>query len=196
MKRIVLASASERRSRILSDCGMEHDIVISDVDEIMDGTLHISDIVKVNAEKKVEAIKDRCLNSIVIGADTLVAHGNDIIGKPSDADEARSILEKFSGSTVEVYTGICVLDVDTVRKVIGSDKSIIYVDTIDNDNIELLFRLLGPYDKAGGFSIEGVGSMLFDNIEGSYFNILGLSMMKLKKMFKDIDLNILDYINN
>lgn len=196
MKRIVLASASARRARILLDCGIDHDIVISGIEEIMDKKQHVSEIVKVNAEKKAEEVKGKCLNSIIISADTLVAHETDIIGKPTDADEARFILEKFSGSTVEVYTGMCVLDVDNDRKIVDVDKSIIYVDTINFDNIEHLFSLLGPYDKAGGFSIEGVGSMLFDNIEGSYFNILGLSMMKLKKMFDEIGLNLLDYIKN
>ncbi len=194
MKRIVLASASVRRSRILSDCGIEHDVIVSNADEIADKNMHVADIVKKNAERKAEAVALVCGDAVVIGADTLVAHGERVIGKPQDADEARFILESFSGAEVEVYTGMCVCDTGTDKKIVDVDKSVIYVDPISPENVERLFRLLGPYDKAGGFSIEGVGSMLFDNIEGSYFNILGLSMMKLKRMFSGIGMDILDYI--
>jgi septum formation protein len=65
----------------------------------------------------------------------------------------------------------------------------------ENALFKKYFKLLGPYDKAGGFSIEGVGSLIFDNISGSYFNILGLPMIKLSKLFSEIGLDVLDFIN-
>ncbi len=196
MKKIVLASASSRRSSILSECGIGHEVVISKVEEIKGEGLNISDIVKINSEKKTEAVKGICPGSVIIGADTLVAHGKDIIGKPSHEEEARDILENFSGGKIEVYTGICLLDTVSGRETSDVDKSVIKVDVIEKEDLNKLFGLFGSYDKAGGFSIEGPGAMLFDNIKGSYFNILGLSMMKLKRMFKAIGLNILDYVNN
>jgi septum formation protein len=196
MKKIVLASASARRDRILSDCGINHDVIISDAEEMKNKEFHVSGLVRINAENKAEKVKKSCPDSIIISADTLVAHEEDIIGKPSDEDEAMCLLKKFSGGTIEVYTGICVLDTGNGNKTIDHDKSVIWMDLPDPEDIERFFRLLGPYDKAGGFSIEGAGAMLFDNIEGSYFNILGLPVMKLKKMFKQIGLNILDYMNN
>ena len=196
MKEIILASASKRRSRILSDCGIKHRVVISDAEEIMDKSMNVPDIVKANADLKAEKVKKAYSLSVIIAADTLVAHGDRIIGKPSDEDEARHILESFSGGKVDVFTGICGVDTETGNKALDADKSGIYVDPIDRDKLDRLFDLLGPYDKAGGFSIEGVGSMLFDNIEGSYFNILGLSMMKLKRMFAEVGLDILDFIDS
>ena len=194
MKRIVLASASERRSRILNDCGIRHEVIISEYPEEHPKGEKIWDIVAHNSMKKAEAVASKTENAVVIGADTLVAHGDDVIGKPQDETAAKELLEKFSGSRIEVYTGICVIDTISKEKACGIEKSDIFVKNISEKEIERYFGLLGPYDKAGGFSIEGVGAIRFDDIRGSYFNILGLPMGELSKLFKDIDLEISDYI--
>jgi len=80
------------------------------------------------------------------------------------------------------------------KKASGYDKSDISVRPISDAEAEKYFRLLGPYDKAGGFSIEGVGSLIFDDIRGSYFNILGLPMIKLAELFRETGFDILDFI--
>lgn len=194
MKDIVLASASKRRSRILSECGIEHKVVVSYAEESADTGKEVHRIVVDNAAKKAETVALDVPRSIVIGSDTLVAHGNDILGKPKDEAVAQEMLKKFSGSNVEVYTGLCVIDAETGKKASGYDKSGLIVASLKEEEVEKFFRLLGPYDKAGGFSIEGVGSLIFDNITGSYFNILGLPMIKLRELFMEIDIDILDYI--
>ena len=73
-------------------------------------------------------------------------------------------------------------------------KTSLYIKEIVPKDIAKYFRLLGPYDKAGGFSIEGVGSIIFDDIRGSYFNVLGLPMGKLQELFRDIGLDLLDFV--
>jgi len=195
MKDIILASASKRRSQILTSCGITHIVVPSKVKELVRGDRHVSETVLKNAEKKAEAVASSSGPAVVIGADTLVAHGEDIIGKPKDEGEARMILSKFSGGDIEVYTGICVIDVETGKRASGTDCSEVRVEALDEKKVEKYFSLLGPYDKAGGFSIEGVGSMIFDDIKGSYFNILGLSMIKLKELFSEASLDILDFVD-
>ncbi|MGB2631102.1 MAG: Maf family protein [Candidatus Omnitrophota bacterium] len=194
MREIVLASASKRRSQILSSCGIPHKISISGAEEILDEKKAVHEIVEENARVKAETIASGAEDSIVIGADTLVAHDEDILGKPGDEDAARNMLKRFSGTDVEVYTGLCVIDTSTGRKAAGFEKSSLEVASLTDEEVERYFLLLGPYDKAGGFSIEGIGALLFDSIKGSYFNILGLPMMKLRELFGEIGLDILDYV--
>jgi septum formation protein len=195
MKEIILASASKRRSEILTACGIKHKIIASNIEELSSQDMPISKIVRSNAEAKAKAIMPQCnKKAIILSADTLVAHGKDIIGKPADENSAREMLERFSGNYIEVYTGICIIDNATGRIVSDVDVSEISVAPITKEEAERYFHLLGPYDKAGGFSIEGVGSMLFDEIRGSYFNILGLSMMKIRQLFSGLGLDILDFI--
>jgi septum formation protein len=194
MKRIVLASASERRSRILSECGIKHTVAVSGAAEDHLTGAHVSEIVVANALRKAEVVAADLPGSLVIGADTLVVHGEEIIGKPEDEEAARNMLEQFSGQKLEVYTGLCVMAQGADKKASGYDKSDISVRPISDAEAEKYFRLLGPYDKAGGFSIEGVGSLIFDDIRGSYFNILGLPMIKLAELFRETGFDILDFI--
>ncbi|MDP8299400.1 MAG: Maf family protein [Candidatus Tantalella remota] len=194
MKSIILASASERRSRILIECGIKHEVRVSNADENAGGDKSVYNIVVENASKKADVIVKDCKKSIVIGADTMVLHGETIIGKPADENEARGMLKEFSGTGIEVYTGLCVVDADGKRKVCGYDKSSLVVAALSEKDVDKYFKLLGPYDKAGGFSIEGVGSLIFDNIRGSYFNILGLPMMKLAELFHELGEDIAGYI--
>ncbi len=192
MKKIILASVSERRSQILTSCGVKHVVIGSNIEELKSGS--VSEVVRVNAEKKAEKAVQDSGEAVIIGADTLVAHGEDIIGKPQDENAAKDLLKRFSGSDIEVYTGLCVIDTSSGKKASGVDMSEITVVSMTEEKIENYFKLLAPYDKAGGFSIEGVGSLLFDNIKGSYFNILGLPMIKLNELFKEIGLNLLEFL--
>ena len=194
MKEIILASASRRRSEILSSCGVSHRIVVSGAEESLDEAKPASETVQINALSKAEIVAVDAGESVVIGADTLVVHGENIIGKPLGEDAAREMLKRFSGSSLEVYTGLCVIDISTGKRAVGVEKSSLRVVPLAEEDIERYFRLLAPYDKAGGFSIEGVGALLFDNITGSYFNILGLPLRKLQELFEEIGLDLLDYI--
>ncbi len=197
MRRIVLASASSRRSEILASCGIVHVVAPSKIEEIPGGERPISEVVELNAAKKAETAAEARGGSgdIVIGADTLVMCKDVVVGKPEDAEEAKAMLRAFSGRSIFVHTGICVIDTSSGRKAAGVDKSEITVTCLTEGDADKFFPLLGPYDKAGGFSIEGVGAMLFDHISGSYFNILGLSLVKLKELFKSVGLDILDFID-
>lgn len=194
MKRIILASASKRRSKILTECGIPHEVVVTGVEEKMDEDKELYNIVIDNASRKVDSLADKERNAVIIGADTLVMHDEDILGKPSGENAARKMLKKFSGQSIDVYTGLCVVDTQEDKKACGYEKSSLVVASLSDEEIEKYFKLLGPYDKAGGFSIEGVGSLIFDNIRGSYFNILGLPMMKLAGLFREVALDISSFI--
>lgn len=194
MQEIILASASERRSRILSECGIAHKVVLSGSEEKRPCKKHVSEIVMFNACLKAESVARVFKQSIIIGADTLVEAGEDVIGKPGDAVQAKKMLQNFSGKRIKVYTGLSVVNPVLDKKSSGFEKTDIVVACLTDDQVERYFGLLGPYDKAGGFSIEGAGALIFDNIKGSYFNVLGLPMMLLRNLFEEINLDIAEFV--
>ena len=192
-KMIVLASASLRRSMILTSCGIRHKAHTTHVTEVHDQRHSVRWNVLCNAKLKASACSKRYKNSVIIGADTLVVLDKRLIGKPHNAKEAKRLLKAFSGKKLEVVTGLCLLNSLTGKSASGTEKSLLYAEKLLPGNIDRWFNALKPYDKAGGFSIEGIGSLIYDRIRGSYFNILGLPMIRLKQLFTEIGLDILDY---
>jgi septum formation protein len=190
---IILASLSKRRSSILDSCGIKHRVAPSGVHENMKGKSP-SRLVMANARLKAGEVAGKIKTGYVIGADTVVFFQKEIIGKPSGMDHAKSMLKRMSGKNIAVYTGLCVIDARTGKKVLDYDRSTVKVKRIKKNDVMKYFRLLGPYDKAGGFSIEGAGSFIFDDIKGSYFNILGLPPVKLKAMFEKLGVDLLKVI--
>jgi septum formation protein len=190
--KIILASGSKRRSRILKECGIRHRVVVSGADEVMDPAKGVAYNAVTNACRKAEAVSGRVKRGFVIGADTLVLLGKRLIGKPKDEREAKKLLRDFSGKKILVCTGLCVIDAVSGKTSKGSVVSAIRVRKIKAGKINLFLRALAPYDKAGGFSIEGAGSIVFDDVEGSFYNILGLPMNALYDLFKKVGLDLLD----
>jgi len=189
--KIILASASKRRSKILKECGIAHRVVISNVPEKIDHKRGAKFNVLHNARLKAEKIADRYRQGFIVGADTVVLLGKRMIGKPKTRKEARSLLEVFSGKTITVYTGLCVIDVKKGKSASGIDVSKVRVKMLSRKEIDKFVKIAGPHDKAGGFSIEGPGAFIFDNIDGSFYNILGLPMMKLDELFKKLGVGLL-----
>jgi len=194
MKKIILASKSKRRSAILKSCKIPHIVIPSGIREIHRDTKKPGALVVLNAKIKAEAVARKIKRGIIIGVDTLVLFRNRLAGKPRTKSEAKEMLKIFSGSRIVVYSGIFVIDLDSSKESSGFDKTFLYIKEIPQRDLDKYFRLLGPYDKAGGFSIQGVGSIVFDDIRGSYFNVLGLPMMKLQELFHDIGLDLLDFV--
>lgn len=191
---IVLASGSKRRREILASCGIKYRVVVSGVKEIVH-CKSPSLTAMFNARLKAEAVSKRMKSGYVIGADTVVLLNKKIIGKPRDAKHAKQMLKAMSGKSISVWTGLCVINVKTGQKVLDYEKSIVKVKRIKPEELNKYFKQLGPYDKAGGFSIEGIGSIIFDNIKGSYFNILGLPMGLLNDILKRFGIDLVDIID-
>ncbi len=188
---IILASASKRRSKILKECGIPHNVVISNVPEKMDHKKGARFNVRYNARAKAEKIAARYRQGFIIGADTVVLLGKRLIGKPKTRKEAISFLNAFSAKTILVYTGLCVIDAKRGRSASGVEVSKVRVKRLSRKKIDKFVKIAGPHDKAGGFSIEGPGTFIFDNIEGSFYNILGLPMMKLYGLFEELGVDLL-----
>ncbi|MDD5610078.1 MAG: Maf family protein [Candidatus Omnitrophica bacterium] len=193
--KLILASASKRRAEILRSCGIKFEAMPSRIKEKFHHRLHPKELVLHNARIKAKAIAQKSKRGIILGCDTLVLFKSRPIGKPKNKEEAAKILKNFSGNKLFVYTGMYLLDLGRKKQSSAVAKTELKVKKIVGDELNRYLSLLGPYDKAGGFSIEGVGSMLFDELKGSYFNVLGLPMNTLAELFKKLDLNILDFIN-
>ena len=204
--KIILASASKRRSKILKECGIAHRVVVSNVPEKMDHKRGARFNVLHNARVKAEAIADKYRSGFIVGADTVVllgpsfkrnrkayplGLGKRVIGKPKTKKEAKLLLKAFSGKTIVVYTGLCVIDAKKGKSASGIDVSKVRVRRLSRKEIDRFVKISGPHDKAGGFSIEGSGAFIFDNIDGSFYNILGLPMMKLDQLFKKLGVGLL-----
>lgn len=192
--KIILASSSKRRRQILASCGIAHKVVPSNAVEYTGVSKLPEQVAMINARIKAGKVAKKIRSGYVIGADTVVLLGKKIIGKPGNASHARKMLKEFSGRTIAVYTGLCVIDVKKEDLISDYEKSLVTVKKFKTREIPAYFKLLAPYDKAGGFSIEGVGSFIFDDIKGSYFNVLGLPTAKLKEMFERLGVDILKEI--
>jgi len=190
-RRIILASASKRRSAILKECGIAHTVAVSRVAERMDHKKGVRFSVLKNARAKAEKVAAKYRAGFIIGADTLVLLGKRLIGKPRTRKEARALLKAFSGRTILVYTGLYVINARTGRAEAAVDVSKVRVRRLPRKRIDEFVKIAGPHDKAGGFSIEGPGAFIFDNIEGSFYNVLGLPLMKLELAFRKLGAGVL-----
>lgn len=193
-KELILASKSKRRHQILESCSIRHRVVASNAREISHDRIHSAKLVIKNAERKARAVAGRIKKGVILGVDTVVLLEGKNIGKPKDRNHARKILKMFTGRTLAVYSGLCLIDAARDKKACGFEKTILRMKEISDKDIDRYFLRLGPYDKAGGFSIEGPGAIIFDDLKGSYFNVLGLPMAKLAELFGKLGLDILDFM--
>jgi len=194
LPQIILASSSKRRTQILSSCHIKHKIITSGVKENMISE-NPSFIVVYNARKKAMSVAKKIKSGLVIGADTIVFFKNKIIGKPRSKADAKKMLRDFNGKVLKVYTGIYLLDVEKNNYTKGVDVSLVKVRRMKTREIERYFELFETYDRAGSFTIEGIGSIIFDNISGSYFNILGFPMHTLSDLFAKLGYKLIDFVD-
>lgn len=188
--RIILASQSPRRQQLLSELGLKFDIVIKDYNESYPEGLNGEQIARYIASEKAETFKNELSdNEIVITADTIVWCNNHVLGKPSDYDEAVSILKEISGNTHEVITGVTLLS--TTKEITFSESTKVTFEPLSEDEISYYVDKFRPYDKAGAYGIqEWIGIAACSHIDGSYFNVVGLPVQRLYKELKNfINLN-------
>jgi len=190
--RIILASKSPRRREILSNIGLEFEVLESSYEEVVDLTKTPSEIVKYLSLKKAEDVALRIKdNALVIGADTVVVYDNMIMGKPENKGQSFDMLKNLSGNWHNVYTGVCVLNPSTMQCSVDYEKSSVKIKVLSDEEIYDYIDTKEPIDKAGSYAIQGVGSLLVERIEGCYFNIVGLPIFKLSSMLKEFGVDLL-----
>ena len=190
-KALVLASASPRRKDLLTQMGFEFDIIVSDVEESIGPGLQPHEAVEALALSKAMEVSTKIKEGLVIGADTIVVFENEILGKPSNEEEAKRMLTILSGQTHQVLTGIAVIDVDSGQRKVTHEKTKVEFRLINVQEIENYIKTGEPMGKAGSYAIQGQGALFVQKITGCYFNVVGLPIYKLGTVLKEFNVNAL-----
>lgn len=183
MQDLILASSSPRRKELLENLQLSFKTVSSDVDENYDPNWKPNEIVMELAYRKAGAVAAGYPTSFVIGSDTIVVEGNDVLGKPQNREDAYSMLKRLSGKMHCVYTGVAIISPTGVQKFY--EKTDVEFWELSDDEINQYLDTGEPFDKAGAYGIQGFGSLLVKKISGDYFAVVGLpvsrTMRELKK---------------
>lgn len=184
---IILASGSPRRREILSDLGAELKIITADVDE-SSNERDPERLAEALAIKKGQAVYEKLLRDgssdatlPIISADTVVFCEGEIMGKPCGRADAERMLEKLSGKAHTVTTGICVISNGVPFSSYLTTR--VFVDPLTDEEINAYIDTRDPFDKAGAYGIQGVFSKHISKIDGCYFNVVGLPINALSKLF-------------
>jgi septum formation protein len=177
--KIILASRSPRRQQMLKELGLKFEIVIKEYDEVYPEGLNGEEIARYISFAKAALFKNELSEKeIVITADTIVWCNNQVLGKPTDRQDAVRILNEISGNTHEVITGVSFRS--RTKDVTFSDSTRVTFEKISEEEISYYIDNFKPYDKAGAYGIqEWIGIVACSHIDGSYFNVVGLPVQKL-----------------
>jgi len=183
----ILASASPRRKELLAELIQDFAIIPSLADEHVEGTLSPKALVETLAKRKAQevALRPESEGKTVIGSDTVVAFGEEVLGKPKDEQDAFRMLKMLSGRKHAVYTGVCFACKKDGKLVYNTqaDKTDVYFHTLSDTWIWEYIHGGSPMDKAGAYGIQDGG--LVEKIEGSYTNVVGFPLELVKEMMKD-----------
>jgi septum formation protein len=176
---LILASNSPRRRYLLEQAGLTFRVIPSTVDESSFPTDPPEDHVRLLAQAKATEVSERYPDSWVLGADTLVLIDGAVLGKPDSAARAREMLQTLSGKTHRVLTAFCICCKKDERSFCETVESKVLFKTLSHAEIDWYIRTGEPFDKAGGYAVQGLGSFFVKRIEGSYTNVVGLPICEV-----------------
>lgn len=182
--RLVLASASPRREEILRALKLDFEVLPADIDEEVYDELKADELVVTLAKEKAGLIATRVADSVVIGADTTVEINGHILGKPKGSEEVRSFLETLSGKTHNVHGGVAIYMGGKVHTFLSTTE--VTMRQVSDAEIAAYLATDEPYDKAGGYGIQGSAAPFIKSINGSYHNVVGLDVARVVEVLKDI----------
>ncbi len=177
---LILASASPRRAQLLRQLGLDFQVVPADAAEIHHEQLTAQELSQINAYRKARSVAKKCPDALVVGADTLVHVGSALFGKPASLEQAYEMLEHLQGRTHQVVTAICLLHLRSHRQQIFSETTAVTFRALDAVKIRRYLNKVNPLDKAGAYAIQEDGDLVVERISGSYTNVVGLPVERLK----------------
>jgi septum formation protein len=178
---LILASASPRRKELLSSLLKNFRIIISEVEELQSHQDGPVQLVMENARIKTLAVAKSHPSHWVLGADTLVALGDQVFGKPKDLKEAKSMLLQLSGKTHHVHTGVSFINISRDVLITESVSTLVTFKKLVSSDIDLYFTKVNPLDKAGAYGIQSYPEMIVDLFEGSLSNVIGLPLELIRE---------------
>lgn len=175
----ILASRSPRRRYLLEQAGLSFSVIPGSIDETSVPISSPEIYVKVLSEAKAHNVSEKYPEKWVIGADTIVVKDRTILGKPDSIVEARTMLKQLSGQTHEVFTGYSIYCKKKRRKFSETVKTEVFFKDLSDQEIEWYIHTAEPFDKAGAYAIQGLGTFLVKSINGSYTNVVGLPVCEV-----------------
>ena len=178
---LILASASPRRAELLRNAGIAFTAIPASIpEERRAGEDPVSYARRLAAEK-ARAVARQHPNDTILGADTIVVVGGEVLEKPGDSEDARSMLCRLSGRTHEVTTGVCLMSNGKER--VETETTLVKMTQISVAEVDFYIAKGEPMDKAGAYGIQGYGATLVERIEGDFFAVMGLPIAPVRKNF-------------
>ena len=177
---IILASASPRRADLLKLLERDFEILPATVDEVAHDHLTPLEVCQLNAHRKARAVAKKVPDALVLGADTLVFRDSEILGKPRNLAEAERMLSRLQGRTHQVVTGVCLMHLRAhVERIFAVSTDVLF-HPLTRRQIRDYLAKIHPLDKAGAYAIQDYGELIVSEISGSYSNVVGLPVEKLR----------------
>lgn len=189
MKKIILGSGSPRRRELLQQIGIEFEVMVSGGEECYQSSGAkeiVRELARLKAHQTAEMIEDK-KEMIIIGADTVVALDDQILGKPADEEDAFKMISELQGRSHHVYTGVALLVFDSegsVCEICHAEETEVFVHAMEANEIFDYIATGEPADKAGAYGIQGKFAAYIDRIEGDYYNVVGLPVAWLYRQLR------------
>ena len=183
--KLILASASPRRKELLAKTGLTFDIIPAKGEETITKSIPAEVVMELSQQKAAEIAAMQTEDCIIIGADTIVAKGDEIMGKPRDEADAYRMLDMISDDCHQVYTGVTIIRTGTQAETITfAEKTDVYLYPISDGDIRAYIASGDPMDKAGAYGIQGDFAVHVKGIEGDYYNVVGLPIGRVYQELK------------
>ena len=187
--KLILASASPRRKYLLENVGIKFRVIVPSGEEEYEGSIKPDTFVKRNAKLKADSIIERAeKHEFILSADTIVVIDDLVLGKPVDKEDAANMLSLISGKIHKVITGYAITSWD--QEIFFSDAitTLVKIKNLTPDEIEGYINTGEPFDKAGSYGIQGIGSFMIHSISGSYTNVVGLPVARVLSSLKKLNI--------
>ena len=186
MCRLILASSSPRRIQLLREAKFDPEVVCPEVLELCCDYLTASELTRFNAGLKASAVAVLHPDAVVLAADTVVALGSEVFGKPRDLDDAGRMLRTLVGKTHEVITGIALIKANVGRITLRAVRSTVTFRSLSRTEIDAYLKIVNPLDKAGAYAAQDPASIIIERIDGSFTNVVGLPMELVGRLLHSV----------
>ena len=184
---VILASSSPRRSELLRQLGVHFEVIPSSAPESESEHLSPGELCSLNAYRKARTVSKHHPDALIIGMDTVVALGPQVLGKPRNMDEAFQMMRTLQGQTHSVMTGVCLIHLRSHKQKIFFEQTIVTFRSLNDEQIRHYYQHVNPLDKAGAYAIQENGDQIVAHVKGSFTNVVGLPVERLQDELSEFE---------